>query len=456
MILVDFMDTEALASCLRKKGLDYTAARKKAELFAQCARNLREMGLDEQADVIAYFVPGRIEILGKHTDYVGGRSIVAALERGFCVIANARDDQWLRICNSVTGDSVEFAIHPHLKVEQGRWTNYPMTVARRLARNFTGSLRGANIAFSSDLPGAAGMSSSSAMMIMFFFVLSVINQLEKQVEYRKNISDRLSLAEYLAAIENGRCYGTLKGDKGVGTLGGSEDHTAILCSRPGYVGQFSYCPARVERYIAVPDGYIFVIGSSGVVAQKTGSAMEKYNRASRMAQTIWEVWQRETGRDDESLSAWLANDPGAIGKLQSLLGRSRIKSFTPLELKKRLEHFVCENEEIVGPAGEALVNGELSVFGKIVDRSQEMADKLLENQIPETVYLARSARELGAVAATAFGAGFGGAVWALVKKEKAETFLNEWFKQYEISFPKAAKNASFFQTQAGPAAFGVG
>ncbi len=456
MTLGDFTDTKALALCLREKGLGDTASVEKSELFTRCANSLRIMAPDKYAEALAFFVPGRIEIVGKHTDYVGGRSIVAALERGFCVIATARDDQLLRIRNSATGDFTEFPLHPNLEVRPGGWTNYPMTVARRLARNFTGPLRGADIAFISDLPGAAGMSSSSAMMIMLFFVLSVINNLEEQVEYRKNISDRLSLAGYLAAVENGQGYGTLRGDGGVGTLGGSEDHTAILCSRPGHVGQFSYCPTRVDRYIAVPKEYVFAIGSSGVVARKTGSAMVKYNRASKMARAIWEVWCRETGRDDESLSTLLADDPEAVGKLRSILERARINSFTPWELKKRLEHFVRENEEIVGPAGEALANGELSIFGQIVDRSQEIADALLGNQIPETGYLARSARELGAAAATAFGAGFGGSVWALVKKEKAETFLNDWFKRYELSFPEPAKNASFFLTQAGPAAFGIG
>ena len=88
-----------------------------------------------------------------------------------------------------------------------------------------------------------------------------------------------------------------------------------------------------------------------------------------------------------------------------------------------------------------------------VDWSQWATERLLGNQIPETVFLAHSAREVGATAASAFGAGFGGSVWALVQCDDASRFLNVWEQRYRRAFPARADGAQFFATNAGPAAF---
>ena len=73
--------------------------------------------------------------------------------------------------------------------------------------------------------------------------------------------------------------------------------------------------------------------------------------------------------------------------------------------------------------------------------------------MPQTIFLARSARELGAAAGSAFGAGFGGSVWALVALSDAETFLDRWAQAYRRRFAASASRASFFLTRPGPAAF---
>jgi galactokinase len=77
---------------------------------------------------------------------------------------------------------------------------------------------------------------------------------------------------------------------------------------------------------------------------------------------------------------------------------------------------------------------------------------MLHNQIPETVFLARRARELGAVAASAFGAGFGGSVWALVARREAEALAARLAADYRERFPQHADLAEVFVTQAGPPA----
>jgi len=74
------------------------------------------------------------------------------------------------------------------------------------------------------------------------------------------------------------------------------------------------------------------------------------------------------------------------------------------ELTSRFNHFLAENYEIIPAACKALARGDMTGFGAQVDRSQELADTLLGSQVPQTVFLARTARELGAEAASSFGA----------------------------------------------------
>lgn len=85
-----FSDLPQIKARLVSKGLSPPESENKAEIFLACAKALRDSGLNDGAAVRAFFVPGRIEILGKHTDYVGGRSIITATEKGFCIVVAKR------------------------------------------------------------------------------------------------------------------------------------------------------------------------------------------------------------------------------------------------------------------------------------------------------------------------------------------------------------------------------
>jgi galactokinase len=122
-------------------------------------------------------------------------------------------------------------------------------------------------------------------------------------------------------------------------------------------------------------------------------------------------------------------------------------------LLTRLEHFLVEDQEVLPAAGDALQRGDLASFGQLVDRSQWGSEHLLGNQVPETVGLAAAARHEGALAASAFGAGFGGSVWALIKTHGAQSFLEQWAAACRREFPARAESAIFFLAGAGPAAF---
>ncbi len=391
----------------------------------------------------AAFVPGRIEVLGKHTDYAGGRSVLAAVERGIAVAVTPREDAVVRVrdVGDIPGE-VEFPISPDLTPAIGEWSNYPMTVARRIARNFPGFLRGAEIAFASGLPRAAGLSSSSALIVAVFWALSAVNVLRERAEYRAAITNLEDLAGYLGAIENGSAFKSLAGDRGVGTAGGSEDHTAILCARPDQLVAYSFAPIRFERAVSVPDEHVFAIAVSGVRAPKTRAARERYNRASALADALLRLWRAATRREDVSLGAALASDRGAADTLRDAIRHGDVpEGVTREELLKRLDHFELESVQLIPSALDALDAGDLGAFGEIVDRSQRGAEELLGNQVPETIELQRRARTLGAAAASAFGAGFGGSVWALVENERAPVFAAEWVRD--------VSQASAFVTRAG-------
>jgi len=354
-----------------------------------------------------------------------------------------------------TGRSIDFPLDPALTPRSGHWANYPMTIARRLARNFSGPLCGADVAFASDLPPAAGLSSSSAMIVAFFLALDAANRLSERPEFQQNVTSLTELAGYMGTVENGQTFGSLVGDLGVGTFGGSEDHTAILCSSPGHVSQYAYCPVRPQRSIPLPPGWVFAVGASGVAAERAGAAMARYNAASRSAAAIAELWRRQTGRDDPHLAAALASGLEATDRLAEIVATTPHDAFVPDALERRLAHFIIENPKILPAAGDALAAADLVAFGRLVDPSQRAAEELLGNQVPETIHLASTARAAGAAAASAFGAGFGGSVWALVEVSAAEQFLSAWAKAYRARFPERSPAAAFFLTAAGPAAFQV-
>ena len=458
--LASLSDAAVTQGRLTAGGLPPAAARAKAALFARSAEALLSAGLgaDFPVPVRAFFVPGRIEVLGKHTDYAGGSSIVTATEQGFCLVAAPRDDTEVHAFAVDFDDRATFPLTADAAPQQGHWSNYPMTVARRVAKNFSGDLRGAYVAFAGDLPPASGMSSSSALVVGFFLAISAINQLAQRDEYRDNIDSPESLAEYLGTVENGQSFAALAGDRGVGTFGGSEDHTAILCCRAGMLSQYAYCPVRLERRIPLPEGWVFAIASSGVVAEKTGQAMARYNRASRLATAVAEQWRKATGRDDPHIAAALAGDDWLATShrmLDILLKAPADGEFRPRELAGRFEHFIMENQQTLPHVGDLLADGSDGIMhvGSSVDHSQKYAELLLGNQVPETIFLARVARGLGAAAASAFGAGFGGSVWALETEDRAPRLLEQWRRAYEQEFPEPAARAAFFTTRPAPAAF---
>lgn len=384
-----------------------------------------------------WFVPGRLEVLGKHTDYAGGRSLLAAVDRGITVTLEGAD----------SGITATTTASPHLfssgedTLPRGHWGNYVQAVVDRLVLNF-GPLKPAHLRFDSSLSLASGMSSSSALVVAAALSLIDHNDLRSRPQWQDNILDDVDLAGYMACFENGLSFGTLEGIRGVGTFGGSEDHTAMLLCKPDKLTEFSFCPIVEGRSVDFLPGWSFVVAVSGVLAEKTGSALELYNRASLQTREIVAAWNRATGRGDQVIADALASSENALGGLHAVVAHSP-------HLTARLRAFLTESGELIPAALDALAAGDLDAMGRIGDASQRNAEEQLGNQVPQTSFLQRSARELGALAAAGFGAGFGGSVWALLPSDQAEDFSVRWLEQYRTRFPETAPRATTMVTRPG-------
>ncbi len=429
------------------EGLSAVEAERKARLFGAAEKRLE--GVRGGEALARWFVPGRIEVLGKHTDYAGGRSLLCAVERGFCVVARARPDRVVRIAGAAPDVETRLPLAEEAGApEEGSWAAYPAAVVRRVARDFPGPLRGADIGLASDLPRSAGLSSGSALVVAIFTALAHVNFLEDHPVYRANIASPEDLAGYLAAVENGLSFGPLPGERGVGTLGGSEDHTAMLCCRVGKLSQFAFRPVRLEREVVLPADWTFAVASSGVIAEKSCGARERYNRLSLAASAVFELW-RGAGGPGETLGQ-AVRQFAAPERIREVLNASADPRFPAGELLGRFEQFLEENEHLVPAAADAFEKKDAAALDAIVTRSELAAERLLRNQVPETIRLVATARAFGAIAASAFGAGFGGSVWALVATEQAESFRAAWRNDYRRSFSNAAPTSEFFITGAGP------
>jgi galactokinase len=394
----------------------------------------------------AWFVPGRLEVFGKHTDYAGGRSLVAAVPRGFAVVASPRQDRRVRVLDARWHDQVIVDLDDDARRFTG-WSNYVAVVARRLAGNFPGASLGSDLTVASDLPRAAGVSSSSAFVVGVASALIALGDLSLRPEWRASIQSQLDLSNYLGGVENGFAFRGLAGTSGVGTYGGSEDHTAILNGRAGRVSAYSYVPVRHLRDEVVPDDWRFVIMASGVHADKAGAVRDRYNRASLMTRALLDRWNAAHATTAPTLAAILAQAPAAADELRDLT-QAGVPPFSGADLDRRLRHFIGEDGRVMA-AADAVGKADLEAIGGLALQSQADAHELLGNQTPETDVLARLAGTCGAFAASSFGAGFGGSVWALVSRDDVDRFAAAWLNAYRAHFP-ATGRVEWFATRTAP------
>ena len=177
------MTGAALAAALVDRGLDQSEYAAKESLFDLVLSRFGTLPVLDAGDYVsaqgpnghAWWVPGRLEVFGTHTDYAGGRTLVCAIPRGFAVVARHRSDGVVRVVDARREQELE--LNPRDDIQHANpapqfgWRHYVAVVARRLARNFPDASLGSDIVIASDLPRAAGMSSSSALLVAIAAVL---------------------------------------------------------------------------------------------------------------------------------------------------------------------------------------------------------------------------------------------------------------------------------------------
>ena len=449
------MTGAALAAALVARGLDSDELAAKQSLFELVlshldrldrSRDHRSASSERSAHVHAWWIPGRLEVFGTHTDYAGGHTLVCAVPRGFAVIARRRTDNVIHVLDALRGQDVSLVaedVRDETRPTHLGWRRYVAAVLRRLARNFPGARLGAEIVLASDLPRASGMSSSSALVVGVATALVEAGSLRTRIEWQRNINGPHDEAGYYACMENGLSFGSLHGDAGVGTHGGSEDHAAILTGTAGHLSAFTFVPVRARDVVPMPPSWRFVLTPSGVAAQKAGVAREAYNRLADSTRTLLALRNQQSEQQATSLRAALKMDReetldwDRVGQLQQLIFGSSPAGLSQEALVHRLLHFVREDSRTIESI-DAFRRRDQARIGQLAADSQSDAEIFLGNQIPETIALASEARKLGAFASRSFGAGFGGSVWALVESDQAEEFARLWSPQAFVAMPGPA------------------
>ena len=385
------------------------------------------------------FVPGRIELFGKHVDYGGGASMTCAIREGITAEVAPIEALVIDLEDLRTRRRARVALRRDARPGGAHGGTYVAAVARRLSRDFGPLTSGVRVVSSSSLPRSAGLSSSSAFVTMLTMAVAEANGLSDRPEWQEHLGTRLALAEYCGAIEMGAPFGPWEGERGVGTRGGAQDHVAILCNDPGMVGAYRYLPATLIGQATFPQQWVILVGVSGVRATKTGGAQADYNRAADLVRGLVQRWNRVTGRADISLAAALSSSPDAGEQLERLAHRTDEAPW----LTARLAQFRRETEHVVPGALAAVSAVDSVALGRWGVESQQGAETALRNQVPETMFLCRAAMACGAHASSAFGAGFGGAVWAIANAVEAEEVLTCWKREYARAFPARAAKAEW-------------
>ena len=397
-------------------------------------------------------MPGRIEVLGKHTDYAGGQTMVATAERGLCIIATPRDDRQIVVVDALSGETVVFHAERGLEASHGLVVELPDDCGpARWPETSPGAIRGVDLALAGDLPPAAGMSSSSALMVGVFLVLAEVNQLDAANEYWHDIGDEPHLAGIWARSR------TASGRAG-GRSRRRRHSTAVKIAPPSSrrhaepASANMPLPRGIRETLPVPPGHC----SPSVQRRgrrKTGASPGKVRPSLHDHVGTIETLSSRTGRDVPHLAA-AYSAAGPMPKRNSLgcdcePSVRRVDRAGP---SRPTRTFLNESGKIVPAAGDALAGGWSL---RPARRSLATRRRSFGDQGAETVFLAAAARRLRTAAAPRSGR-FWRKRLGLGRNGRADDFLAAWSGPSTTPVSRGTSRCPlFFITGAGPAAFRV-
>lgn len=389
-------------------------------------------------------VPGRINLLGEHLDYNGLPVLPMAIDRELHVAFAGRAEPVIRLCNTDGRyPAASFESGPDLAPSApGAWDNYCKAAIAGLNEHFGMADRvGMDVLVHSDLPAAAGLSSSSAAVVGFGLAYLAARgyTLDQDISRRE-------LARVLANAE-----------QFVGTAGGGMDQAIILNAEAGHATKINFIPFQFET-LPLPEGMVFVVCDSLVPSEKSGAARKKYNAGpaacSLMVHMLNAHFARTLGEEfaidclgDLWLGPFCFNKAEVLRLLGEVFSRPRMTpdevfrylDLAPeivreywlddlpedpdgLPLQARVRHVFSEYYR-VEEARDALLAGDTDTFGRLMTESHRSCADDYGVSTPELDRLVAVLTEAGCLGARLTGAGFGGAVIGLAPEASAGTVL---------------------------------
>ncbi len=343
--------------------------------------------------------------MGDHIDYNGLSVLPMALQRHFALLYRERGDSVVRIASTNAEYTPrEFELSSKIKPNKdGDWGNYAKAACQTVVSHY-GASAGFNAIAHSDIPVAAGLSSSSALV-----VASALAALHASDVW----TEKMELAELLA-----------EGEHYVGTRGGGMDQAICLAARKHSASRIDFEPLRLTAHPIPPEWHI-IIAFSLVRAEKSGTARSAYNvREKQCRKALKQV----------------VDALGLAGKVDSystLMSKKRPNELLARAgdildddtLLRRFVHVISEGER-VNRAEKALLSYDLRAFGHLMSESHESLRDSFGVSTPELDELVNIAVRAGAAGARLTGAGLGGCVVALCTEKKSAGVLKALTDRY--------------------------
>ena len=344
-----------------------------------------------------FFSPGRINLIGEHTDYNGGHVFPAAITLGTYGAARKRDDQKLRFYSGNFEDLgvIEVDLADLVFKKEDNWTNYPKGVLKFLQEAGHVIDTGMDVYVLGNIPNGSGLSSSASLELLIGIMAEELFALKL---------DRLDLVKIGKKTEN-EFIGVNSGIMDQFAIGMGADQRAI------------YLDTNTLEYELVP----LDLGDHVIVIMNT-------NKRRELADSKYNERRAECEKAVEELQAAL--DIQTLGELDEATFDEYAYLIQDANRLKRARHAVSENQRTL-KAKTALVAGDLERFGRLVNASHVSLEHDYEVTGLELDTLAHTAWEQeGVLGARMTGAGFGGCGIAIVAKDKVEAFKEAVGKTY--------------------------
>lgn len=348
-------------------------------------------------------VPGRVNLIGEHIDYHDLPVLPMAIGRKIRLAFRARPDRVIRTQSNSYGER-EFEWTVHLEPSaSGDWVNYVKAAAQAVEGRWK-LQHGIDAAVVSNLPPAAGLSSSSALLTGFTLALLRANGVEATFE------------ELMEVLPEGEYF--------VGTRGGAMDHVAVLAGRRGCAILVGFAPLLVSA-VEVPGNWRFLIAHSLTTAEKSGEVRSQYN-----------------ARRTASSSALRRLGFISYGEALGQYGVTELTSLAAARLQAEEQrcflHVVTEANR-VHEAVAAMRAGDAGKFGRLLNDSHASLRDWLRVSCPALDSLVEAANAAGALGARLTGAGFGGCAVILCRAAEQERVVEgivERFYQGRADFDR--------------------